>query len=133
TKISALKVDNGLDTGDIYLKEDFNISKGSAQENFTKLSNIVFDRMIPELLSSDLTPKKQIGNIVNFKRRTPEQSDINTLETKSIHKLYDFIRMLDAEGYPRAFQELENLKIEYMNVEKKDNKLIGRFEIIIND
>ncbi len=133
TKISALKVDDGLDTGDIYLKEYFNISQGSAQENFTKLSSVIFDKMIPKLLLSDLIPKKQVGDIVNFKRRTPEQSDINTLETKSIDKLYDFVRMLDAEGYPKAFQEFGNLKLEYMDIEKKDNKLIGRFEVIINE
>jgi len=132
TKVSALKVDDGLDTGDIYLKEDFNISKGSAQENFTKLSNIIFDKMIPKFLSSDLIAKKQVGDIVNFRRRTPKQSDINTLKNKSINKLYDFIRMLDAEGYPKAFQELENLKFVYMDIEKKDNKLIGKFEVIIN-
>jgi methionyl-tRNA formyltransferase len=132
TKISALKVDDGLDTGDIYLKEDFNISSGNAQEIFTKLSIIIFNKMIPKLLLSDIIPQKQVGKIVNFKRRTPAQSNINTLDNKSLDKLYDFIRMLDGEGYPKAFYELENLKFEYMNIEKKHNKLIGRFEVTIN-
>jgi methionyl-tRNA formyltransferase len=132
TKISALKVDDGLDAGDIYLKEDFNISKGSAQENFTKLSNIIFEKMIPKLLLTNLIPQKQVGEIVNFKRRTPAESNINTLENKTIDKLYDFIRMLDAEGYPKAFSQIDNINIEYMNVEKKDKKLIGIFEVSLN-
>ena len=132
TKISALKVDDGLDTGDIYLKEDFNISSGNAQEIFTKLSIIIFNKMIPKLLLSDKLPQKQVGKIVNFKRRTHAQSNINTLDNKSLDKLYDFIRMLDGEGYPKAFYELENLKFEYMDIEKKHNKLIGRFEVTIN-
>ncbi|MEA3315481.1 MAG: methionyl-tRNA formyltransferase, partial [Campylobacterota bacterium] len=46
SKISALKVDGGLDTGDIYLKEEFDISIGSAEENFITLSNIIFNKMI---------------------------------------------------------------------------------------
>ena len=132
TKISALKVDDGLDTGDIYLKEDFNISSGNAQEIFTKLSIIIFNKMIPKLLLSDKLPQKQVGKIVNFKRRIHTQSNINTLDNKSLDKLYDFIRMLDGEGYPKAFYELENLKFEYMDIEKKHNKLIGRFEVTIN-
>jgi methionyl-tRNA formyltransferase len=132
TKISALKVDDGLDTGDIYLKEDFNISKGSATENFTKLSNIIFEKMIPKLLLTNLIPQKQVGEIVNFKRITPAESNINTWESKWIDKLYDFIRMLDAEGYPKAFSQIDNLKIEYTNVEKKDKKLIGIFEVSLN-
>jgi methionyl-tRNA formyltransferase len=132
TKVSALKVDDGLDAGDIYLKEDFNISSGNAQEIFTKLSMIIFNKMIPKLLLLDKLPQKQVGKIVNFKRRTPAQSDINTLNNKSLDKLYDFVRMLDGEGYPKAFYELENLKFEYMDIEKKHNKLIGRFEVTIN-
>jgi methionyl-tRNA formyltransferase len=89
--------------------------------------------MIPKFLTSNLKAKKQTGNIVNFKRRTPSQSDINTLENKSIDKLYDFIRMLDGEGYPKAYIKFDNLKIEFSEVDKKNNKLTGRFEVIIDE
>ncbi|WP_121628150.1 formyltransferase family protein [Poseidonibacter antarcticus] len=133
TKISALKVEDGLDTGDIYLKEDCNISIGSAQENFIKISKIVFEKMIPSFLENDLKPQKQSGKITQFKRRKPEDSNILKLENKSISKLYDFIRMLDAEGYPKAYMELENIKIEFSQVHQKDKKLTGRFEMIENE
>lgn len=133
TKISALKVDDGLDTGKIYLKEDFNIAIGSAEENFTKLSDIIFEKMIPTILSSTIIPKNQVGKVVNFKRRTQVESNINALENKSIHKLYDFIRMLDAEGYPKAYIDFNNIKIEFSEVIEKGNKLIGKFEIINNE
>jgi methionyl-tRNA formyltransferase len=43
--------------------------------------------------------------------------------------LYDFIRMLDAEGYPKAFIKLNDVKIEFSEVHLKNRKLIGRFEI----
>lgn len=130
TKISALKVDEGLDTGDIYIKEPFNISVGSAEENFIKLSSIVFQNMIPKLLDNEIVPVKQTGKITTFKRRTPDQSNISLLETKSISKLYDFIRMLDAEGYPKAYLELDGIRIEFSKVNLKNNTLNGRFEVI---
>lgn len=130
TKISALKVDGGLDTGDIYLKEDFNISVGSAEENFIKLSNIVFQKMIPSFLDLDLVPQKQKGDIVVFKRRKPEDSNILTLDKKSVYKLYDFIRMLDAEGYPKAYLELDTLNVQFSEVHLKNKKLVGRFEVL---
>jgi len=133
TKISALKVSNGIDTGDIYLKEDFNISQGNADEIFHKASDIIFNTMIPKFLETTLTPVKQNGEVVTFKRRTPSQSDLSKLENKSLDKVYDFIRMLDGVGYPRAYINLENLKIEFSNVTKENNKLTGKFEVINNE
>lgn len=133
TKISALRADGGLDTGDIYLKEDFNIMLGSAEENFIKLSNIVFEKMIPRLIQETISPIKQSGDITTFRRRTFEDSDISKLENFNISKLYDFIRMLDAEGYPKAFIKLDNLHIELSEVHLKNKKLVGRFEVFENE
>jgi len=133
TKITALRVDKGLDTGDIYLKEDFDISIGSAEEIFIKLSNILFDNMIPKFLSSNLVPKKQSGKIVTFERRTQKESNLESIKDKSLVKIYDFIRMLDADGYPKAYIEFDNFKIEFSEVSMKSNKLAGRFEVINNE
>ena len=130
TKVSALKVDKGVDTGDIYIKECFDISAGSAQENFIKLSNIIFEKMIPRLLSEDIIAKKQLGDVVTFQRRKPEDSNLKLLTECSLHKLYDFIRMLDADGYPAAFLNVGNLKIEFSEVHRKNKKLVGRFEVL---
>ncbi len=129
TKISALRVDDGLDAGDIYLKEDFNISTGSAEENFTQIALLAFHTLIPKILTGNLVAQKQIGAVTNFKRRTPKESDIRNLETKTIDKLYDFIRMLDGEGYPKAFLDIDGFKMEYSSVMKKDNFLVGHFTI----
>ena len=129
TKISALKVTKGLDEGDIYLKEDFDISKGSANEIYINASKLIFKKLIPNILRQNPTPVRQEGDVVNFKRRTPEQSNIKMLNDVSIANLYDFIRMLDAPSYPKAYIELDNLKIELSEVIIKDGKLEGRFEV----
>ncbi len=133
TKISALKVDGGLDTGDVFLKYDFNISVGSAEENFIRISNIIFEKMIPDFLKNDLLPQKQTGEVVTFKRRKSDESNILGLNEKTLNKMYDFIRMLDAEGYPKAYINLDKIKIEFSEVHLKNNKLVGRFEVIENE
>ena len=116
TKISAIKVSKGVDTGPIYMKEPINISEGNATDIFRRISDIVFEKMIPAFLSANkIQPNDQSGEVVSFKRRTPLDSMIpNGLSQR---QLYDFIRMLDGEGYPRAFIKNGLEKIEFYSAE----------------
>lgn len=125
TKISALKVDEKIDGGDIYLKRDLSLS-GSAQEIYERASRIIFSQM-SFIIKNTPTPKKQTGKVVVFKRRKPEQSKIPAGLSKE--KLYDFIRMLDAEGYPRAFWETKNLRWEFFGAETDRGKLLAKVKI----
>jgi methionyl-tRNA formyltransferase len=111
TKISALRVVKELDAGSIYLKRDLSLT-GTAEEIFTRANSII-EVMITEIISKDLKPKAQEGDIVKFARRKPEDSNINDIE--DLKKAYDYIRMLDAKGYPNAFIETSNLKLEFTN------------------
>ena len=109
TKISALKVESGIDTGDIYLKKELSLS-GSAQEIYER-ANEVIREMIIEIVKTKPVPHKQEGKPTLFKRRKPLMSNMNGVD--SLEKVYDFIRMLDAEGYPHAFIENEFFKFEF--------------------
>lgn len=129
TKISALRVCKDLDAGDIYLKCKLDISKHSAQKIYQKASKIIFFKMIPYILKNNPKPIPQNGKPIFFKRRTPNQSCLNSLENPNLEKIFDFIRMLDAPSYPKAFLELKNLKIEFKKVKNKKNHLKGEFEI----
>ena len=133
TKISALKVDKELDSGDIYMKEDFDVSRGSAQKIYQNLSDKIFFIIIPYILEKRPIPKKQIGKITTFKRREPKHSDMNISKFVSLNDIYDFIRMLDANSYPKAFIKIDNFKIEFFAVKKKNKKLIGKFEVKIDE
>ena len=66
--------------------------------------------MIQEIVKSDIIPVPQTGEPVLFSRRTPAESKVP--KGIELEKLYDFIRMLDAEGYPKAFIEHGDLRIE---------------------
>jgi methionyl-tRNA formyltransferase len=129
TKISTIRVEEGLDTGKIYLKEDLYIGSGSAEEIFQKVSEIIFFKIIPYILENNPVPYEQTGEIVTFKRRKPEESDIINANLLSLEDLYDFIRMLDAEGYPKAYFKINKFRVEFSEVQKKSDKLIGRFEV----
>lgn len=109
TKISALRVVKELDAGPVYLKRELSL-KGTAEEILTEANKLI-ERMIFELIANDLKPKEQEGEIVKFKRRKPEDSNIG--EVEELKSVYDYIRMLDAQGYPHAFLETSNLKFEF--------------------
>ena len=61
--------------------------------------------------------------ILVFKRRSPSDSEI--LKTQSIKEFFDHIRMLDAPGYPLAFLVYNGFKIEFSNVDMKQNELVA--------
>jgi len=109
TKISALKVEEGIDSGPIYLKSELSLL-GNAEEIFIRASKII-QQMIISIIQNNLFPIEQEGSITVFKRRKPEDGNIEQLKT--INKIYDYIRMLDADGYPKAFLDFEHFRIEF--------------------
>ena len=130
TKISAIKVDGGIDSGNIYFKEDLKLF-GTADEILMRASEIIFNKMIPKIISEKLTPQKQVGEVVTFKRREPSQSEI--FSEYDINKIYNQIRMLDGEGYPKAFIKYGKYKLEFSRASIKNNKIIADVEIIDED
>ena len=128
TKISALRVEQGLDTGDIYLKEELELS-GTADEILKRCSEIIFEKMIPCILEKDPMPIPQQGEAVVFRRRKP--ADGKLLEEMEDETIYDYIRMLDGEGYPRAFLEFGKHRLCFEDARYENGKLTARviFEV----
>jgi methionyl-tRNA formyltransferase len=130
TKISAIKVEKGLDTGDIYIKEPLSL-EGTAEEIYKRASEIIFEKMIPKIIEKNLTPYPQKGKVVEFKRRKPNQSDISKLNT--LEKIYDYIRMLDAEGYPKAYIREDGIKYEFYDAKIEGNEIQAKVKITKDD
>lgn len=114
TMISAIKVDRGLDTGHIYLKEPLSLS-GSAQEIFERSAPVI-GKMIKNIIDNGIEPVPQKGDPVVFKRRKPADGRMN--ELADLDKVYNYIRMLDADGYPSAFIETEHFVIKFKDAKK---------------
>jgi methionyl-tRNA formyltransferase len=114
TKISALKCSSILDGGPIYLKCPLSLH-GTAEEILSAASNIISE-MILEIVDKKLIPVEQKGDVIEFNRRRPE--DGNLFKLSSMSEIYDYIRMLDGKGYPKAFVDTE-----YTHMEFNDAKL----------
>lgn len=126
TKVSAIRVTDGIDEGPIYLKRSLSLN-GSAKQIFNRTSSIITN-MILKINENKLIPKPQLGEPIYFKRRTPDQSKICDLN--SIKEIYDHIRMLDCEGYPKAFLEFERYRFEFENVRlKNEENLVAKVNI----
>ena len=126
TKLSAIKVQKGIDTGDIYLKEELSLH-GTAEEIFIRAGELMVE-MIKEIIEKNIIPTPQKGEPLLFKRRKPEDSDMGQLV--SLEAIYDHIRMLDCEGYPAAFIENENFRFEFTRASLKSNNIIADVRII---
>ncbi len=120
TKVSALRVADGVDTGDVYLKRPLDLSTGSAEHLYKKASAVSFG-MMTDILKRKPKPKPQTSQPTVFPRRTPGESEIP--EGLSPQQLYDFVRMLDAPGYPHAFVRLGEARVELRNIRLKDGEL----------
>ena len=126
TKLSALRVEVGLDTGPVYLKMDLSLS-GTAEEFFVRVNKLV-GKMIVEIIQNNLQPVPQEGDPVVFKRRKPEQSDMSGLE--KLEEIFDYIRMLDADGYPHAYIEKGEFRYEFTRASiKADGSIVADVKI----
>ena len=90
---------------------------GSAEEIYIRSTKLAKD-MIVEIIETNPVPKKQEGEPVVFHRRKPVQSDMQDLQ--SLDKVFDWIRMLDAEGYPNAFLETAHLRLSFRRAVLRD-------------
>jgi methionyl-tRNA formyltransferase len=128
TKISAIKCVEEMDAGPIYLKRPLCL-EGSASEIFLRAVEII-EEMIVQIVENDPNPTPQEGDPVYFKRRKPEESNVNENSIASLDDFFDFIRMLDADSYPRAYINVHGYKMELSRVQKEENKLVGTFTIV---
>jgi methionyl-tRNA formyltransferase len=132
TKISALKVIKEVDAGPIYIKRDLDISQGSAEEIFKKASDIIFNEMIPYIVENNLLPSEQFGDVISFKRRQVHEGELEG--NFDLQKIYDYIRMLDAEGYPHAFINFGNYRLSFTKASTNYGSISAsvKFEIMEN-
>lgn len=122
TVITAIKVTHGIDTGPIYLKRPLSLY-GTAEEIFIRASPVI-KQMIDLIIQNQIEPVDQVGEATTFKRRKLEDGSIFNLHT--ISEIYDYIRMLDAEGYPNAFLDIGKFRFEFSRASlKAGNKIIA--------
>ncbi len=121
TKLTALRMVDDMDAGPVYAKEDLSL-EGSAEEILIRQSRLAA-KMMARLVREEPTPIPQAGEPVIFARRKPRDSRIPPLG--SLEQLHDFLRMLDGEGYPRAFIEHEGFRYEFSRAGLYDGRVVA--------
>ena len=130
TKLTALKMIRTLDAGPVYLKRDLSLNGSTAEEIFIRASALSCE-MITLILDEEIEPKEQEGEVVEFARRTPDQSALPVSDNLDV--IHDHIRMLDAEGYPHAFLEIGNIRLEFTRSSRYDGKILANVQITRNE
>ena len=85
--------------------------------------------MIIQIVKEKPQLHKQQGEPVVFQRRKPSEGDIGKWE--SLLKVFDYIRMLDADTYPPAFLDKNNLHIEFTRASLKEGYILADAKIFI--
>lgn len=129
TKISALKCAEEVDAGPNYLKRPLSLH-GAAEDIYLRASEVV-EKMIVEIIKTNPQPIAQVGEPTFFTRRKPEQGNLLNVET--LEQAFDLIRMLDADGYPKAFINVGNLRLEFTRASRKADNLIADVRITMQD
>lgn len=131
TKLTALRMTSDMDAGPVYAKQDFYIGKGSAQEVYTRGSQLSAGLMRDIVSRKAVRAKAQKGEVVVFERRNPEQSEIPSL--RSVAEFYDYVRMLDAETYPKAFVRYRGFRLVLDDADFIDGKLVCKVTVVKED
>jgi methionyl-tRNA formyltransferase len=108
-----------LDTGDIYHKVSLDLL-GSAQEIFIEAANKAYE-LIKFIVENNPTPQPQEGEVVNFNRRKPSQSEIP--KDITFDNIYDYVRMLDADTYPAAYIDFDGFRLLFKKAKLDNGKL----------
>ena len=122
TRLTALRMTDELDAGPVYMKRPLSL-EGRAEEIYVRATYLAAE-MIELIIRDEPEPKPQEGEVVVFERRRPQQSEIGG--TGSLDELHDFIRMLDADGYPRAFLVHRGYRYEFRRSTRHGDHLEAR-------
>jgi methionyl-tRNA formyltransferase len=125
TVISAVRCVDAFDAGPVYHKRPLSLC-GTAEEIFMRASRVI-EEMIEIILRKQPQPDPQVGEPVIFHRRNREDGNLSGID--SLEKVYDYIRMLDADGYPKAYIETSGLVFEFTRASLRPNELIADVRI----
>lgn len=128
--LSSFECSEGIDDGPIYLKTKFSL-KGKASQIFRRVDKIIIKQII-KLSKTEVKKSPQKGKKYIFKRRTPSQSNLSECEPGNLNDWYDHIRMLDCEGYPKAYIEFNGMRIIFDNAKISANELTAKIKMIPN-
>lgn len=125
TVLSALRMTDEVDAGPVYAKRPLSLA-GTAEEVYARATELSL-AMAADLVAEPVEPVAQVGAPVRFERRTPDQSELPAGLT--LDGVVDHVRMLDADGYPRAFLLHDGLRLELRGAVRYADRVEARVVI----
>lgn len=127
--VCAIKMTKVIDGGPVY--DSMNITlNGTISEIFSRIANKI-EKLIIKICKNNPKPLRQEGNVVKFNRL--KNKDNKILNKHSIKEIYDRIRMVDGEGYDKAYIRFGNYKLELSDSSIKNKKLIAKIKLYRSD
>tara|TARA_A100001037_G_scaffold265689_1_gene257332 strand:- start:419 stop:1102 length:684 start_codon:yes stop_codon:yes gene_type:complete len=126
TPICALKMSNKIDAGPIFLKKNISLN-GNLDQIFERISSTII-KMVEILIKKKIKPVEQKGKVFFFKRFKKKESEIKN--EKNIIEIYNKIRMLDSEEYPKAYIKINKFKFYLSKANIRKNTLSCDAKII---
>lgn len=117
-------IKNGVDDGDIFHYEKFDINEWDDCKTLYYKNSIITKNVllnwIPLLLQGRVKVKPQIGTPTYYPKRTPEDGLIDW--TKTVLEIYNFIRAI-TKPYPGAYAYLDGKKIIIWKAQPFDTQI----------
>jgi methionyl-tRNA formyltransferase len=127
--VCALRMTEILDGGPIYDFIEVPLH-GTLSEIFAKIA-VCIDKLIVKICQNNLKPIEQTGEVFLFNRLA--HSDNELMSHYSIKELYDRIRMVDGDGYQKAYINFGNYKIELSQSQIHENELFAKIRLYRNE
>jgi methionyl-tRNA formyltransferase len=125
TQLTALRCVAAVDAGPIYIKRPLSLS-GTAEDILLRAANLT-EEMIEYIVREQPKPTAQIGEVTVFRRRLPEEGSLADLD--DLEKIFDYIRMLDADGYPNAFIETAAFRFSFSRASLSSEAVVAEVKI----
>ncbi len=119
TTLTAHRMTDQVDAGPVYTRREL-VLDGTAEAVYVRATEVARE-LIAEIAATEPEPQPQQGDVVAFARRKPSESELP--READLDRVYDFVRMLDADGYPRAFFERGGLRFELRRAARYDGRV----------
>lgn len=100
TKVSAIRLTERIDGGEVYLQRDIDLTFGSIEAIIQEISNIVAGMIHTIVKDKPLPVRQPPGGTIS--RRLVRSDSRFCIDDLSHRQIYDHIRMLDGLDYPKA-------------------------------
>lgn len=127
--VCSLRMTEELDSGPIYTMEDISLD-GSIKDIFERVA-VCVEKAILKIVKYNPEPISQKGVVKIFKRLNKKDNELK--KDNSINQIYDQIRMVDGEGYQKAFINFGNYKIEFSEAELRNKTLTSKIKLFKDD